>query len=73
VALFTESRPIVLARLAVALDAPVRAGEPHVLLSWKLGVDGRKRRGAAVLLDPRGEALARSEALWIEVRRGSKV
>jgi hypothetical protein len=73
VALFGEERPIVLARLAVSIEAPVRAGEPHVLLSWRLGVDGRKRRGAAALLGPKGRALALSEALWIELRPDSKV
>jgi hypothetical protein len=51
----------------------VRAGEPHVLLSWRLGVDGRKRRGAAALLGPKGRPLALSEALWIELRPDSKV
>jgi hypothetical protein len=73
VALFGESRPIVLAQLAVSIDRPVAAGEPHVLVSWKLGVDGRKRRGAAALLSRHGETLARSRALWIELRRPSKV
>jgi hypothetical protein len=73
VALFGEGRPIVLARLAVSIEAPVRAGEPHVLMSWKLGVDGRKRRGAAALLGPGGVLLALSEALWIELRVGSQV
>ena len=73
VALYEEGRPIVLAQLAVSIERPVRAGEPHVLMSWRLGVDGRKRRGAAALLGPGGELLAGSEALWIELRTGSKV
>ena len=73
VALYEEGRPIVLAQLAVSIERPVHAGEPHVLMSWRLGVDGRKRRGAAALLGAGGELLARSEALWIELRAGSKV
>jgi hypothetical protein len=73
VILFEKHRPIVLAQLAVSIEGAVRAGEPHVLMSWRLGVEGRKRRGAAVLLGAGGELLARSEALWIELRTGSKV
>jgi hypothetical protein len=73
VALYEAGRPIVLAQLAVSIERPPRAGEPHVLMSWRLGVDGRKRRGAAALYGPGGELLALSEALWIELRAGSKV
>jgi hypothetical protein len=73
VAMFGEGRPIVLAQLAASLLAPVRAEEPYALVSWRLGVDGRKRRGAAALLDGEGTALAVAEALWIEPRTGSQV
>ena len=62
--------PIVLARLAAAIDAEPRLGEPHVLMSWELGRDGRKREAACVLFDADGQALARSRALWIELRQG---
>lgn len=68
VANFGEGPPIVLARLAVTLGAPVRAGEPHALVSWQLAREGRKREAACVLFDAQGRALARSEALWIELR-----
>ncbi|MBA3299083.1 MAG: hypothetical protein H0U24_03275 [Thermoleophilaceae bacterium] len=62
--------PAVLARLAVSLDAPVRAGEPHVLVSWELGGEGRKSSAGAALFDSRGRALARSRALWIQLKEG---
>ncbi len=68
VANFGEGPPIVLARLAASLDAPVRVGEPHALVSWALGRDGRKREAACVLFDAQGSALAHSRALWIELR-----
>jgi hypothetical protein len=71
VAWFGQGPPIVLARLAVAIEGQVRPDEPHVLMSWRLGVEGRKRRGAAALLGPDGAVLALSEALWIELRSGS--
>jgi len=64
---FGEGPPIVLARLSAALEAPVRAGEPHALVSWELGREGRKRHAACVLFDAAGAALARSRALWIEL------
>jgi hypothetical protein len=60
--------PIVLARLAVRIDAPVIAGEPHVVMAWKLGVDGRKRQAAAALYNAEGALCAVSQALWIELR-----
>ncbi len=60
--------PIVLARLAVAIDEEPRLGEPHALMSWELGRDGRKRHAACALLDADGRALARSRALWIELK-----
>ena len=61
--------PIVLARLAMAIDDAPRLGEPHTLVSWELGRDGRKREAACALFDAEGHALARSRALWIELRQ----
>ena len=63
-----EGPPVVLARLAARIEAPVRAGEPHALVSWELGREGRKREAACVLFDSAGSVLARSRALWIELR-----
>ena len=55
--------PIVLARLAAAIDAEPALGERHTLVSWELGRDGRKRESACALFDPQGRAIARSRAL----------
>ena len=58
-----EGPPIVLARLAVAIDAEPELGEPHVIVSWPLGRDGRKREAAAALFDAdrrRARAIARA-------------
>jgi hypothetical protein len=60
--------PIVLGRLAARIDAPVVAGEPHVVMAWELGVDGRKRHSAAALYSPDGELCAVSRALWLELK-----
>jgi hypothetical protein len=63
-----RSRPVVLARLHARMDRPVAAGEPHAIVSWLLGVDGRKRNSACAIFDADGQALAVSRALWIELR-----
>jgi hypothetical protein len=57
-----------LGRLAVRLEAPVAAGEEHVVISWPIGVDGRKRHAGAALLSADGAALAVARALMIEPR-----
>jgi hypothetical protein len=69
VANFGEGPPMVLASLAARLGCPVRAGEPHTILSWGLEVDGRKRRAAAALYDSGGILTSASRALWIELRQ----
>jgi hypothetical protein len=60
--------PAVLGRLAVRQDAPVRVGEPHVIVSRLVGHDGRKRYGEAALYTAAGDLLAVSTATWIELR-----
>jgi hypothetical protein len=63
--------PIVLASLAVeVVDAPV-AGEPHVIGSWEVARDGRKRHTGVALWDAAGSLRAAGRALWIELRAGS--
>ena len=68
VANFGEGPPCVLASLAARLGCPVRVGEPHTILSWRLDVDGRKRRAAAALYDSDGLLTCASRALWIELQ-----
>jgi hypothetical protein len=60
--------PIVLARLAVEVRAPVAAGADHVVTSWEIGRDGRKREAGSALYDAGGRLLASARALWIELR-----
>lgn len=61
-------RLAVLGRLAVDIRAPVRAGQPHVVLGWGRGSEGRKHHAAAAVTTPDGELLAVSRATWIEPR-----
>ena len=60
--------PIVLARLAVEIAGEVRAGADHVITSWEVSRDGRKREAGAALYGAGGELLARARALWIELK-----
>jgi hypothetical protein len=69
VANFGAGPPLVLASLTARLDAPVMIGEPHVILSWPIAVEGRKRHAAAALFDSEGQLLCASRALWIELRQ----
>jgi hypothetical protein len=68
VANFGKGPPMVLARLTARIGCSVRAGEPHTLLSWKLGAEGRKREAGCALYDSDGRFLSTSRALWIELR-----
>jgi hypothetical protein len=68
VANFGEGPPVVLARLTARIGCAVRVGERHSLVSWRLGLDGRKRHGGCALFDESGRLLCASRALWIELR-----
>jgi hypothetical protein len=68
VANYGEGPPMVLAQLAARLEKPAEAGRPHVVVSWPLEVEGRKRHAGSALFTADGEGLAFARALWIEVR-----
>jgi hypothetical protein len=57
-----------LGRLAARLEAPVAAGEQHVVIAWPIGMDRRKREAGAALLSADGAPLAVARALMIEPR-----
>ena len=60
-------RPMVLGTMtARVLDLPA-VGEPHVVLAWQRGSEGRKHHSGSALFSPDGELLARAEATWIAV------
>lgn len=58
----------VLARIAARTDAPVVAGEEHVVMAWPIETVGRKRHAGSAVLSRDGEALAVARALLIEPR-----
>jgi hypothetical protein len=57
-----------LGRLAARIDAPVVAGEEHVVIAWPVGAEGRKRHAGAAVLSPEGTPVAIARALMIEPR-----
>jgi hypothetical protein len=70
-ALYTDGElPMsVLARLTARIDAPVVAGEEHVVIAWPTEAEGRKRHAGSAVLSSGGEVLAVARALLIEPRQ----
>jgi hypothetical protein len=68
-AVYPDTNPLsFLARMAARIDAPVTAGDEHVVISWPLESDGRKRHAGAAVLSAEGDMLAVAHALMIEPR-----
>jgi hypothetical protein len=63
-----DYKPIVLARLAGRRLAGVEPGRPHVIVSWPIAIDGRKRRAGSALFTDAGELCAYARALWVELK-----
>jgi hypothetical protein len=58
----------VLARLTARIEAPIAAGEEHVVIAWPIGIDGRKHHAGSAVLSQDGATLAVARALLIEPR-----
>jgi hypothetical protein len=56
---------VLLGRMAAAIDTLPAAGEPHVVLGWRVGEEGRKRFAGSALLTADGDVLARARSTWI--------
>jgi hypothetical protein len=61
------SAPFVLGRLAVTIVAPVRAGDPHAVLGWRIGLDGRKLGAGSAIFTETGELVGLARATWIKL------
>lgn len=59
---------ILLGRMAARLLRAPRPGEPHVVIGWGRGVEGRKRHAGSALFTAAGELLACSGSTWIQLR-----
>ena len=58
---------LVTGRLAVQQTAPVYPMQPHVIMSWPTGSEGRKFHAEAALYGPDGNVCARARATWIKL------
>jgi hypothetical protein len=58
---------LVTGKLAVKLVAPVKAEEKCVIMSWPLGIEGRKHHAAAALFGEDGTVRAEAKATWIKL------
>jgi hypothetical protein len=56
---------VLLGRMAAEIDRLPASGEPHVIVGWRVGEDGRKRFAGSALLTAEGEALVRARSTWI--------
>ena len=60
-------RPMVLGTMAARVHGLPTPGEPHVVLAWQRGSEGRKHHSGSGLFTAAGDLLARAEATWIAV------
>jgi hypothetical protein len=56
---------VLLGRMAAEIDRLPAPGEPHVVLGWRIGEDGRKRYAGSAFVTADGEVLARARSTWI--------
>lgn len=60
-------RPLVLGRMALQRRGAVGVGEPHVVMAWTTGGEGRKVHTGTSLHGPGGELVALARATWLAV------
>jgi hypothetical protein len=68
-AVYPDEQPVsFLARMTAQVDEPVIAGQEHVVMSWPVSEDGRKRTAGAAVVSAEGRVLATARVLMIEPR-----
>lgn len=60
-----DGNPYLLGRFAVRIPGVVRAGEPHAVVGWRIGLDGRKLAAGSALFTAGGELAGLARATWI--------
>ena len=56
---------VLLGRMAAAIRSVPAAGEPHVVMGWRIGEEGRKRFAGSALSSPAGDVVAVARSTWI--------
>jgi hypothetical protein len=64
-----ESGTILLGELTVARLAPVRPGEPAIVVGWEISREGRKHHTGTALFSAPGRCLALGRGTWFEVEK----
>jgi len=59
---------VLLGRLAAEVVAPVEGGEPHVVLGWPVGAEGRKRFAGSAVFPADGALCAYARSTWLVPR-----
>jgi hypothetical protein len=60
-----EREGVLLGRMAAHVLRLPSMGEPHVVLGWRVGEEGRKRYAASAVYHLTGEVLATARSTWI--------
>jgi hypothetical protein len=63
-----DGGPYVLGRLAARQFDAAKAGEPHVVVGWRLAARDRKILAGSALFTASGQAVAAARATWIRLR-----
>jgi len=65
-----DGPPFVLGRMTVRQITPVKAGEPHVVVGWRLACDGRKVSAGSAVFTAAGQPAGIARATWIRLAQG---
>jgi hypothetical protein len=60
-----DAPPMMTGRITAAIDAPLRAGQPYVVVGWPIEQDGRKLHAGTAIVGEDGLVHARSLQLWL--------
>jgi hypothetical protein len=63
-----DGAPYLLGRLSAGQIGEVNAGEPHVVVGWRLAEQGRKMLAGSALFAASGQPVATAQATWIRLR-----
>ena len=59
--------PMVLAKLCVALDGELRAGETACVVAWPIAQEGRRGTAGAAIFSGSGRVVGRARATWVSL------
>ena len=63
----TRQNTMILGQLTVDIKRPVTAGQPHTVIGWPIGRDGRKHQAGTAIYTGNGDVAAIGSATWVEV------